>query len=487
MYRHSYLCSVILTAFLSVVCSRDTQSGKIPVTASSAEALRLYRAALELQDNLRFQESLEPLRQAVALDSSFALAHLSLSLAEPTLSGFFRSFERARELADKVSPGERLWILGFEAGVNADPMTQRKYYTELTTLFPNDERAHNLLGNNYFGQQEYGQAIASFERAIAINGQFAQPYNQLGYAYRLLGNYADAEKAFTKYIELIPNDPNPYDSYAELLLKMGRYDESITSYRQALRINPNFVASHVGIATNLNLEGRYEDARAQLRVLQSMARNDGERRAATFALAVSHAYQGQLDSALAVIGGQYAIAAATRDLPAMAADLNIAGTILLEMGKAVEAQAQFDTSAALMRGSGLAPEVIDNALRAHRYNAAKVALAKGDIKTADALWDTFRVEVEALKNPNQLRLSSELAGLISLASRDYGTALREFGHASQLDPYNLYRTALAYQGRGEKGSARAWFRRVEDFNPINSLNHAFVRQRAREGLASLQL
>jgi len=483
--RQSFLCSMILLALFCAGCSRDADGGKIPVTTSSAEALRLYRTALELQDNLRFQESLQPLRQAVALDSSFALAHLSLSLAEPTVSGFFRSFTQARALADKVSPGERLWILGFEAGVNADPLMQRKYYTELAALFPDDERAHNLLGNNYFAQQEYGPGIASFERAIAINSRFAQPYNQLGYSYRFLGNYPEAEKAFKMYIELIPNDPNPYDSYAELLLKMGRYDESITSYRQALTLNPNFVASHLGIATNLNLKGLYEEARVQLRVLQGMARNEGERRAVTFALAVSHAYQGQLDSALVAMESQYAIAAATKDVPAMAGDLNLAGTLLLEMGRVDEAQARFDTSVALMRGSGLAKEVIDNAVRAHRYNTAKVALAKGDMETARVQWDAFRIEVEALKNPNQLRLSSELAGLIALASRDYDTALREFGHASQLDPYNLYRTALAYLGKGVKESARAWFRRVDSFNPINNLNHAFVRSRAREELASL--
>ncbi|MCU0610456.1 MAG: tetratricopeptide repeat protein [Candidatus Eisenbacteria bacterium] len=478
------LCSAILGVIILVGCNHEKDEGKIPVTTSSAEALRLYRAALELQDNLRFQESLEPLRQAVALDSSFALAHLSLSQAEPTVTGFFRSFGRARALADGVSPGERLWILGFEAGVNADPMTQRKYYTELAAQFPNDERAHNLLGNNYFGQQEYGSAIVSFERAITINRRFAQPYNQLGYAHRFLGNYLEAEKAFKTYIELIPNDPNPYDSYAELLLKMGRYDESIVSYQRALALNPNFVASHLGIATNLNLKGQHDEAREHVRTLQRMARNDGERRAATFAMAVSHAYQGQLDSALVALGDQYAIAAGTGDVPAMAADLNLAGTVLLELGRIDDAQARFDTSVALMRGSGLAQEVIDNAVRANRYNTAKVALARGDAASARAQWKAFHREVEALNNPNQLRLSSELAGLIALSGRQYDTALREFGHASQLDPYNLYRTALAYKGKGDSKSARAWFRRVVEFNPINNLNHALVRQRAVEALAS---
>ena len=80
-------------------------------------------------------------------------------------------------------------------------------------LFPDDERAHNLLGNAYFGRQDYEKAIAAFTKATAISPSFSQPYNQLGYAYRFQDRYTESENAFKKYVELIPNDPNPYDSH----------------------------------------------------------------------------------------------------------------------------------------------------------------------------------------------------------------------------------------------------------------------------------
>ena len=112
------------------------------------------------------------------------------------------------------------------------------HYTELVRLFPNDERAQTLLGNVYFGRQDYETAIEHFVKATTINPSFSQPYNQLGYAYRFLEKFDDAENAFKKYTQLIPDDPNPYDSYAELLMKMGRFDESIKMYEKALVDRP---------------------------------------------------------------------------------------------------------------------------------------------------------------------------------------------------------------------------------------------------------
>jgi tetratricopeptide (TPR) repeat protein len=102
-----------------------------------------------------------------------------------------------------------------------------------------------LLGNTYFGRQEYDAAITNFTKATGINPSFSQPYNQLGYAYRFLEKFDDAEKAFKKYTQLIPGDPNPYDSYAELLMKVARFDESIKMYEKALSLDPNFIASHI--------------------------------------------------------------------------------------------------------------------------------------------------------------------------------------------------------------------------------------------------
>src|SRR5262245_57908310 len=102
-----------------------------------------------------------------------AIAYLGLSQSAPTANGFFENQKKAVALADQVSEGERLWILGSEAGANGLPKKANDYFEKLVAAYPNDERAHNLLGTNLFGLQRYDEAIVHFKKAIEINPKFS--------------------------------------------------------------------------------------------------------------------------------------------------------------------------------------------------------------------------------------------------------------------------------------------------------------------------
>ena len=455
---------------------------KIPITASSEEALEHFLRGRDLNDRLQVQESKRYFEKAVAADPGFAQAHLLLTFAQPSAKGFFATFDRARSLADEVSEGERLWILGVEAGINGFPMKQREYYQQLVELYPGDERVYTLLGNNYFGQQEWAQAIGAYEKTTAIAPDFSQPYNQMGYAYRFLGDFAGAKKAFEKYIELIPNDPNPHDSYAELLMKMGEFDASIKSYEKALSCNPNFVASHIGIATDYNFKGEHEKARKQLEKLYGIARNDGERRAAHFATTVSYVDQGDPDKALAELEKQYGLAEKIGDAANMAGDLVAIGNILLEADRPGEAMARFLQAVGVVQVSDLSDQVKANNRRFYLFNAGRADLKRDDLERAKEKAARFLAQSEEIQNPNQIRLAHQLVGMIALAAKEYDKALTELRQASQQDPYNLYRIALALKGQEKREEAREMFERVVDFNALNNLNYAFIRHRAQRDL-----
>lgn len=204
---------------------------RIPVTTASQEARDHYLIGRDLMDKLRVPEARRHLVQAVARDSTFAIAHYELALSEPTNRGFLEHLTRAVDLSEHASDGERLTIMALHAGANADPAEQRRLTEQLAASYPLDPRAHFLLGFSQAGQQEFEAAIASFTRATELDPEFSPAWNALGYAYRPLGRYAEAERAFKRYIALLPREPNPYDSYAELLMKVGRHDESIAMYR----------------------------------------------------------------------------------------------------------------------------------------------------------------------------------------------------------------------------------------------------------------
>ena len=454
-------------------------AGKIAISTASQEARADFLEGRSLAENLRLEDSREHFRRAIARDPGFALAHLSLANSSPTGTEFFEHLGHAVALADKVSPGERLMIRGAEAGANADPAGQLELYRRLVADHPKDERARFLLGNAYFGRQEYQNAIAEYRRATEIAPDFAPAYNIVGYAYRTVGRYDDAETAFRQYIRLIPGDPNPYDSYAELLMKTGRFEESIAQYRKALEVNPQFSPSYIGIASNLMFQGKYDASRAEARKLYDAARSDGDRRAAMFAATVTYIEEGKTDLALAELDRQYALGQRTDDAAAMAGDATFMGNVLLETGKPSEALKRFEQAVQVVSASRLSPEVKENAKLLHRYNAARVAIAAADLAKAKSENQALLREAEAKQNPFQIRLGHEVAGMIALAEKNWDGALAHLAQANQQDPYNLYRQGLAYEGKGDKARAKAKFASAVDFNQLPTLNSAFVRMKAR--------
>ncbi len=481
---HSSVVALTLAAALSAAVPAEAQTanteGKVTITASSDSIKQSYIKGRTLQENLRAHDSHELLVKVAAAEPGFALAHYTLAQVSPSAKEFFTHLNHAVALADKVSEGERLMILGLQAGANADAKKQLEYYTELVAKYPRDERAHFLLGGSYFGQQDYPKAIEQYQASVEIAPDYAPAYNILGYAHRQAGQFAEAEAAFKKYIELIPQDPNPYDSYAELLMKMGRFDESIAMYRKALSVDPHFAASFIGISSNLLYQGKHQASRAEAKRLYDAARNDGERRAALFNETVAYIDEGKNDQALKSLDRQYALGEKINDAAAMAGDATFMGNVLLESGKPDEALKRFDQAVKIQEGSNLSPEVKDNAKLIYHFNLGRVALRKGDVAGAKTHADAFSKGTTALGNPFQIQLAHQLTGMIALQEKDFERALAELAQANQQDPYNLYRTGQAYEGKGDQAKAREMYQKAANINTLPGLNHGFVREKTRK-------
>jgi tetratricopeptide (TPR) repeat protein len=475
-------CNTTSANGTSATASAD--SGKIPLTTKSEEARKEFLQGQDLADRLQGQESLQHFDKALALDPEFASAELARANVSPTAKEFFDHLKNAVNLEDKASTGEKLVIQANEAGTNGDAAKQKEYLDKLVAAYPNDERAHFAVGNYAFGQQDLGEAIEQFTKTAELAPNFSPVYNILGYAYRQQGNFAGAEQSFRKYIELIPNDPNPYDSYAELLLKEGKFDESIAQYRKALSVDPHFAASHFGISADLMYLGKGQAANAELQSLADQARNDGELRTALFGMAVVASDSGKFAQALQAMDKEFAVAQKKNDVASMAADLQAKGNILAEVPKYDEAKQQFDRSLELIQGSNLSQEIKDNATRLHHFNLAALAIGGRDLAGAKSHAEEFRQSAELTKNPVQIRFVHELAGRIALAEKDYDKAIAELQQANHLDPRNLYRIALAYQGKGNSTEAHDWLTQAAAFNSLPQLPYAFIRVKAQKMAAS---
>ena len=458
--------------------------GKVPVSTSSEEARQLHTQGLELADQLRPHDARQLFEKAVAKDPKFAMAHYNLALASPNAKATTEHLTQAVALSETASEGERLTILAFQASNDGDPAKSLEYSKQLVAAYPEDERAHAGLGNAYFfGQQDYENARAELQKAIDVEPNFAPAYNMLGYSHSALSDYPAAEKAFKKYIELVPNDPNPYDSYGELLMKTGKFDESIVQYRKALSVDPHFVGSHFGIAANLMYQGKHDQAIAEAQKLDAAGQNDADRRLALFTKALVYADQGKNDAALKEIQKEYALAAKIGDSATMSGDAETMGDILLNAGKPDEARQRFDQALSLVAKSSRSQEVKDDATLAHHYNLGRVALAKKDLTTAKTEAEAYLAGAKAKDNGSRIREAHKLVGKIAIKEKNYDQAVAELAQANQQDPSVLYATGLAYQGKGDQAKAKELFRQAAESYTLPTLNHAFIRAKARKAAA----
>ena len=471
MGRLLYACTMLLVV--------SGQTAKVPITTGSPEARALYLQGRALNEQLRAHDANAMFERAAANDPTFAMAEYSLALTALTAKARQDHLDKAARLAEKASEGERLLIRAQQARANADPAGTMAHVLALVARYPQDERAHWALGNSYLGRQHYDQAIAEYQKAIAINPGYSAAYNSVGYAYRPTGNLAAAEKAFQKYIALVPNDPNPYDSYAELLMKMGRWEASIAEYRKALAIDPHFGASHVGIAADQMFAGRHAEAIAEAQIYYDAARDDGERRIARFSQTTTYLDEGSTDKALQLTEQQYAASRTIADTASMGADAVAIADILLDLGRVDAARDRYQQAHDLVAMSGLSADTRQNNDLAWHANMARVALAEHRVAMARTEVAAFLRGAETRHNDARMRQAHGLNGLVALEEKQFDRSLAELAQADQQDPTVRYAMAAAWRGKGDPAKADELAAQAVTMYILPTLPYVLIRAKAR--------
>jgi len=448
------------------------QDREMPLTGSK-EALALFLQGRAKIDNLEDPGTL--FDQAIQKDPDFAMAYL---FAGRTNREFSRNLEKAVSLADKVSPGEREWILAAKAQADGDAAGRKEHLDRLVALHPKDPRTHEQMGNYYNSIGDNATALKHFTAAVSLDKSYAPAYNNIGYMNMPLGRYADAERAFQTYIKLIPKNPNPYDSYAELLMKTGKYDESIRQYEKALAVDPAFFNSYRGIGNNYAYKGDYARARESYQRMFDKATDDGQRDQALLSAVNSYVAEGKTAEALAANERRRELAEKAGDVQTLIGIHTAAGLILVEAGRLDDAARQFEKADQLRADPSLPASGKENRRFGSMQSRARLLIARQEFGPAKAQLEEIRQYLSSRKNPNQERAYNQTAGFLELGQKEYAKALEYFAKADPNDPYVWYYRAVAQEGAGDRKSAAALYQKVADWNQLDATGYAVVRSRA---------
>ncbi len=460
-------------------------SHEITFTTDSDKALQLVLEGIEKQDNFFHDQARALFGKAVALDSQFAIAYFFWALSSPSNEDAQARFKLAAQYMDKASQPEQLLIKSHIAMMHDSTGKAHDLLEELVRIKPKSMRAHYLLGNFYYRQQEWDNAEKELKASIDLEPSFAAAYNLLGYLYVNTQRYPEAIQALKKYSELRPNEPNPHDSMGEIFLAMGDYENSIKQYRRALSIESDFIYSRIGIGHNYVFMGDFAKARETYEEVFRNARNSEDTNNAFYWISVSYIHEQNFDKALEIQHRQLEYARGLNDIYVQANVNWRTGAIFYQLDMFDSCLFYMNAVREIYNRPDMQPGMKDTYMR-DTYGAEAIVLTR--LGQRDEVNKRLaEIKKSAIETRDRLVLMhfAGLEGVISYWNKDYETAIKKLSEADPLSAYHKYYLGMAYYQSGQREKAADLFRQVVEFNR-NGFNYALVRPLAQKMLSSFE-
>ncbi|MBK5187637.1 MAG: protein kinase [Gemmatimonadaceae bacterium] len=216
------------------------------VTTPSLDALKKYAAGARTSDlESDYPKAIGLLTEAVALDTTFAMAYRKLGVA---LSNDGRpreqsdaAFAHAYQYRDRLTERERYLAIGsyFQQGPGRDRQKSVAAFEALLDRDSMDHVALNNLGLLLTSRREFARAETLFRRSIAGGRSGVQENTNLVYTEIARNEIAQAESSATHARALYPGAAEVATLDAPLLYAQGRVDSATKRLLQMRTNNPD--------------------------------------------------------------------------------------------------------------------------------------------------------------------------------------------------------------------------------------------------------
>ena len=138
------------------------------------------------------------------------------------------------------------------------------FFLLIFLLQPNFALPFFVLGNVHTDCKEYENAISNYQKAIAINYNFASAHNNLGLVFRTLNDFKNAISCYEKAIEIQKDHVGAYHNLALAFKELGKFNEAIKSHEMAIKYEPENLAHYFNLSNlkkdilDINLKNKIE-------------------------------------------------------------------------------------------------------------------------------------------------------------------------------------------------------------------------------------
>jgi tetratricopeptide (TPR) repeat protein len=209
------------------------------LTTTSVEALKAYLEGESFYRRSDFVAAIEAYQRAVAIDSTFAMAHYRLSKAygwERGNGGVDGHWLAAERMADRLPRREKMLVDANVAFLRGRVYETLDILTEAVRLYPDDMEAWYVLGDTYYhlGYQALEDAPAqterAFGRALELDPTVGPTHIHLIENAFALGDSALARNRIDAFGEISPGSPTLQANELSFAIAFGNLQAREAAY-----------------------------------------------------------------------------------------------------------------------------------------------------------------------------------------------------------------------------------------------------------------
>ena len=393
-------------------------------TSPEKKKTDLYQKGLASLQKGEVQAAILLLKNALEVDKTFADAHYQLGMAYFRIQDYNKAVIEFGNAAayDPKNIDARLQVANYYAFYQKDGAKALSELEKLRQEYPNEARVFTALGDVSLLQAQPAEAIAAYQKSLALDPTLAQPGVALARIFLGRGEAAQAQAVIAALDQHLPKTAEAYLVMAAFYMETNQLEVAKQFYEKVIALDAQNTAGYLGVAEIYLAQQQPDQAIAQTKTLKDLQKEQLPREAAVgIQLILGRAY---------LMKQQYREAAAelpnvTQAFPGLLIghySLGLAQAGLGNFEQAIEAytNALKIAESAPQQNARYRPPIF--------YSLALAYFKKDDPENA-----LKYAQAVLQENPNHAE-AHDLLGLIYNRTKHYAEALEQFALAAQSAP-----------------------------------------------------
>ena len=204
---------------------------------------------------------------------------------------FYREFDLAQQLQDAHKYAEA--VPAWTVAADKDPTDARPWnnmgvalaasgkttdaiaaYDKSLAMNNDSSQTHNNLGSALAEAGRFDEAITQIEKAIALDPDNGTAHINLGHLLEVTGHRDEAIEQLKAGIQIAPKNADGHNIYGVILAREGKMDEAVAELQQAVTLSPGSAECHYNLGRAYAASSQFSDALPQF---EAAARLTGNR------------------------------------------------------------------------------------------------------------------------------------------------------------------------------------------------------------------